>query len=153
MNKDRETTLFKHCVAIYDAMMASADLDIIEGQRLRVFRGYTTEVFKEQHVPTGYYTPVKQKMEQYGCWTIIQSGARSVPSVIVLHKSPADVGEWTSRPADSPLTLPAQYAKLRSDVDGILISIGGLNLKDAMINMETRLAALETQLQENREGR
>lgn len=142
----KESTMYRNALALYGAMQAAADTEIVGEDSYEVWRGYITHLMQELNIPVSYYTPIKFRMEKFKCWTIIQAGARVTPSAIVLHRSPSEVSveDWLVSDADrkKDLTEAGEYARLRSEVDGILKSLGGINIVEAFQEIERQFQEL-----------
>lgn len=134
--------LVKHSQAIYDLLESKSTKEKLDGRNLPVFRGKLYETFRESGVSQGYYTPIFRALEDGHYITIVQRGNRSVDSVVVLFERPTDEMDLTgaSRPAR---VSPDELEGIRQEVSQIRQSLGGLNIVEALDNLERRLTKLE----------
>lgn len=134
--------VFDYASKFYSLMEREAkDEDIPSGRKARVFRGSVTNLFKEIGASQAYYSKVRKGLIDSGCMTILQQGARGLPTVILLQGKPMRETFVVSRPSD--LTNRIDGAILAQRVDNLELRLGGINLLEALSNHETRLRELE----------
>lgn len=139
------SAMFRHCSDFYGLLDDLAKTEPVTGTEFRVFRGYLTNVFKELNLSTSYYTKLRRLLEANGCMQIIQAGARGIESCVVLLAPPEEV-DWQDGGFASPLTGNAQAATLRQELENVKRTLGGIDLGKVLINIETRLGAVEEKL-------
>ena len=132
-----DKAIVRHCATIYATLLAQARK---EGEFV-IWRGKITKMYAETGVPQSYYSAVFKQLEDQGCITYAQKGTRSVESVLVLDHEPTPEGFIP--PPPSPLTDPERYANLREDVEALKILVGGINIAEALIEIERRLKEVE----------
>lgn len=133
---------YGHCQTFYELLDSKAADEVIQERNLRVFRGYLTEAFRETSLPIAYYSPVINLLSANECIVTVSKGARGVESITVLLRPPTAVDEWQES-FEKPLTGNLQAARLRQDVDALLKSVGGLDVIEALRNIEGRIKVLE----------
>jgi hypothetical protein len=134
--------VIRHALAVYNVLNDSSKLeDIGQEKSARIFRGKITDVFRSTGIGQSYYTSVFNQLETQGCITILQRGARSVESVIVLHRPPTVEGYVAE--SKSALTDAERYANLRDDVEALKTLVGGIHIGEALKEVEQRLRIVE----------
>lgn len=149
------TTFIGHCETVYRALDERATIKIIgePPEEAKVFVGKVVEVFRSLGISQTYYGPVFKTLEEVGAILRIQQGGRNVDTVIQIKQLPTVWPEnlgWKGRTVeDQPLTDDSTFAMLLSDVQALKDSTGGLNVVLALAELEQRIEALETHVQEN----
>lgn len=143
-------TFIQHCISVYQALDDRGKIhELPTGEKARVFAGNYTEAFQATGLSRTYYTSTRRALEKHNAILVLQKGARNVDTVIVLRGLPEtwDIEGWNDS-TGKPLTSAPDYAMLRSDVDELKASIGGINLTSALMEFEERVKTLETQVAE-----
>jgi hypothetical protein len=99
------------------------------------------EAYKSIGASQHYYSGVMDALKDLGCITILSSGRRARPSVVALHHAP-DETEFIFY-SESRLTGAPEAAKLRSRLETLEKRIGGINIADALVNIDNRVKRLE----------
>lgn len=115
-----------------------------------VFRGQLSDVFREMKVSQSFYTKIRAILIEYDCVSYLQKGTRAYDSVLILnHEPPEEISpEVLTRPSD-PATLSVLADRLEDLEHSVKVlekwrdSAGGINIGEALRNMELRLAKLE----------
>lgn len=126
-------SMLDHCEAVYRALEERATIKDDE----LVFAGGITEVYTSLGISHSYYSKVFQRLEDAGAILKLQRGGRGVDTVIVLRGLPES---W---PEPLRLTNGTRSDTVLREVQEIKESIGGLNIKEALLDLETRLSKLE----------
>lgn len=130
-----------YAAALYDVMDKAAEMRQTDGGEVRLWTGFIRQTCDELGIPQGVYRRVLSLLEDCGCLQILQRGVRGYPSLIALLKVPtAEVLESGGR---GDLTRRLNPAMLESSVRNMQEQIGGLNVADALVNIEQRLKAIE----------
>jgi hypothetical protein len=136
---------FDYASKFYDLMDKGAfNEDVTNGRKARVFRGSVTSLFKQLGASQAYYSKVRKALIESGCMTILQQGARGLPTVIVLHGKPERETFVQSRESD--LTKRLDGAILSQRVDNLERRLGGLDPQETALNFEKRLRELESRM-------
>ena len=135
------TTLFDNALALYDRLSSVSEIEKMDGIHIPVFRGSIVDAFDAVGISRSRYTPVMDALKQLGCFTVIASGRRSKPTIIALHHPPDEVEFMILHTGD--LTGSPEAAKLRSRFERMEKAIGGINIADALTQLEARVAQLE----------
>lgn len=139
-------TFRQHCETVYNALKDRATLKPTpEGTQELVFTGAVSEVYQSLGISQTYYGPIFDTLEDLGAILRIQRGGRGIDTVLVVRELPMIWPEglgWKGRNS-KPLTDDTRYATILLDVQRLQDSIGNLNVLDAMMDFETRLAKLE----------
>jgi hypothetical protein len=88
---------------------------------------------------------VVKPLETMGCLQVVQRGVGQYPSVVVLRYPPTE-DLWVQSDPNLPLTRRPAFDMLVSDVENIKRQLGGVNLKEALVNIEQRLRVVESKL-------
>lgn len=140
--------LYEYCAALYEVMDNNKQDKVINEQNTVVWCGPITHVIKELQIPAGAYGKVMNQMYHLGCITRITSGSPGIDSVFALHHAPSAV-PWTLSQAHKPLTPGGRAAKVRGveqQVADILQSLGGLDVKAALIEFHKKLESLQQEV-------
>lgn len=141
-------TFVQHCESLFNALVDRSRIQELEsGEKVRIFAGRYSEVWRATGISQTYYKPVRNALERHGAILILQKGSRSADTVIVLRELPKE-DEWQIDGwADgSDLTKPDQSATLMAEVEEIKKLLGGINIVAALAEMEKRLEAVEVEL-------
>jgi hypothetical protein len=141
-----EPAAVKFAREFYELLDKAATVEEVDGSELRVWRGKLTEVFKELESSSKYYTPIRSLLTQSGAITIVEAGSRNRDSTVVLnHPLPTYVdlvdGGLTTAPSRATLLAIAQRV---SALEGWRETMGGINIAEALMNMEQRIVKLES---------
>lgn len=136
---------------VYEELVRRAALEETEGAEVLVYRGKITEVFNYFGLSQNYYTSIKRIFDICECITYLQKGTNAYPSVVVLNRPPpASVEELPlklrERILPEDLTAEGEFARLRAQVETLTAwreTLGGINLGEAVRNIERRLSRLE----------
>jgi hypothetical protein len=132
---------FDHASTLYGVFERDSTTEEIDGVRLPVWRGSMVEAYKSIGASQHYYSGVMDTLKDLGCITVLSSGRRARPSVVALHHAPDEV-EFIFY-SESRLTGAPEAAKLRSRLELLERRIGGVNIADALVNIDKRVARLE----------
>jgi hypothetical protein len=138
----------KYAREFYDLLAKDA---IVEPDgTLLVWRGRITEAFKELGATSKYYTPVRAILVKTGAITIVEAGSRNKDSIVVLNDPLPGPAELAPILAGLDLTGTRPGAKVWADVErrlsaleGWRETVGGINIAEALRDLEQRLASVE----------
>jgi hypothetical protein len=109
-----------------------------------VFTGSLTKLYQELGASTSYYSPIRKLLVDSGAIEITQRGTRSQVSEVTVKQLSENI-------SPDPLTAARPAATMGVEVDRRLASLeawrettGGLNIAEALRNMESRLSRLES---------
>lgn len=143
-------TFIQHCITLYNALDDRARIQKLpSGDKARVFAGNYTEAYHATGLSRTYYSSTRKALEKHNAILVLQKGSRGADTVLVLRGLPEtwDIEGWNDG-SGKVLTTGRDYATLRSDVDTLQESLGGINVKAALLQFEKRVIALETQIEE-----
>lgn len=141
------STVFQHANKFYTALDERANDEIWEnGATVRVFRGRVTIIFRSLEISQSYYGRVKTGLVETGCISFAQVGSRGKTSAIILHHPPL-ADEFAVR-ENRPLTKNVEAAMLTQRMDGIENRLGGMNVVEALANVESRLRDLDSRVRQ-----
>lgn len=132
----------RHTLALYEALLEDAKVENVDGTEMTVFRGSMTKTYNKVGCSQTYYSDIWHVLEDHGCITVLQRGARSVDSVIILHQAPSP--ERLQRRTTKDMTRRhTPHDILEQRVSNIEAMMGGLKLDELARNFEHRLTKLE----------
>lgn len=143
-------TFINHCIKMYNALDERATDKQVESDgkttTARIFAGSYFECWKSTRIAQTYYSPVRKALERHEAIHILQKGGRSTDTVIHLRGLPDtwDVDGWNDAVG---LTKTRTYARLVADVQETKKLVGGINIPEALIEVERRLDALRTEVE------
>ena len=137
----------KTAIALYQELANTAKQEDLEDKgTFTVFRGSLLTAFENVSSTRSYYTKCYNVLKAADCISVLNRGARSIGSVVVLHSPPTlerllevDPALLTEDRARATLYLEAQMRDL-------IASFRGLNPIETFANFEDRIARLESQV-------
>lgn len=112
-----------------------------------VFRGKLTDVFSELKIAQPYYVKIRRILMDYNCVTYLQRGTKAYDSVLILnHPPPEEIAPEVLTSAAKSATLGEMARRLRALEDWRETTAGGLNIGEALRNMEVRISKVEETL-------
>jgi len=83
--------IYNHCVTVYEAMKATAEVITDQGTPRRVWRGFLTKLINEDcGLAVPYYSAVRNNLVRMGCIEQINRGGGTHPSMWELIKNPTE---------------------------------------------------------------
>jgi hypothetical protein len=135
--------IFRHAQSLYDGLDAASVVEIVNDVPLKVFRGSLTKEYSKIGASQSYYTPVTKALAENGCVTYLQKGVRGVETVAALHHPPReDLWQDSGR----GLTSSTGYTILAQLVQNIEESLGGVNVPQALYDLQQQLERLESRV-------
>jgi hypothetical protein len=131
--------------ALYAHMLESAEMRVVNGNKVNVWSGSLTKTCRELNIPKGTERRVIAPLEAMGCIQIIQRGAANYPSTVVLLKPPTEES-WEDR--SKGLTPRPSYAILSRRLEAVERTLGGVDLGEALLNLDRRLKTVEAKIAE-----
>lgn len=150
----------KHSRAVWELLLANAKTEIIEipltDDKIEclVFRGRIGEIFDLAGVSKAYYSKVRAILTDCGAITMLVRGTTHSPSVLVLDvdKPPPDELPENVKIREEALTTAQGLAKIDRRVEVIEQRLGGIEIVEALRNLELRLSAVESKTGDRREN-
>lgn len=151
----RMPAVLKYTHLVYQTMLAKAQVEtviipMIDDERTGpVFRGNFTEVCESVKASKGYYSQIRRILLDNGCMYQLERGTAHSPSVILLDdtKRPPMTESDNVKSGALRLTDVDQSVRLLGERVEVMESrLGGVNLTDALKNMETRFSRIERKL-------
>lgn len=136
-----ENASFQYTANFYDLLLANSQAEVYEGLELRVFKGGLVDLFRKLGVSQSYYSSINRALREMGCISLIRRGSRGSGSVVALHHPPEQT-EFV-RFLNQPLTESPEAAKLAERLEILERRLGGMNIVEALRNMDERLNRLE----------
>lgn len=132
---------------LYAKFDETAEETVIDGAKVKLWKGFIGKTCAELTIPKGMEQKVLKPLEELGCIEKLVRGVGNHPSVIALRFPPTE-DVWAEGEAGKPLTQRPSYARLVSQVENIEKSLGGVNLREVLVNIENRLQVVEAKLLE-----
>jgi len=152
INKDGTPKVLEHAHTFYSALTDQAKLEPVADntpgspepvKELLVFRGKLQDVWAAAGISQAYYSNIRKLLRENGCITVVQQGTRNVPTIMVLNHPPPE----GAKIPEEPLTARPTFAILDRRVEALEswrdTFAGGINIAEALRNMELRIASLE----------
>lgn len=133
---------FQYTDDFYKRLVEGSEIKKVSNVNVRVWEGSLTELYRGMGIGQSYYSRIMNSLKSMGCVTMTQRGSRKTSSILVLHHEP-DRAEWEAHHARPDLTGRMEGATLSDRVFNLEQRIGGVNIVDALRNLENRLQALE----------
>jgi hypothetical protein len=146
--EENELAPVRYARQFYELLKAEAQLETTDGTELMVWRGKLTDVFRELKVTSKYYTTIRAILTKTGSITIVETGSRNRPSIVVLNHPPPslqkinNLGLTGTAPA---ATMMAELQRRISTLESWRETQGGINIAEALRNIEDRLTKLEAE--------
>jgi hypothetical protein len=131
-------------------MYENSIVEQTENGEERIFRGLITEIFSNLGIANSNYSRVRQVLVDNGFIVYKDLGRRGVPSTVQLVRRPPDKpveGLTIPGAGNNDLTLRAMCATLTRKVEALEAwreASGEIDIKEALRNIERRLAKLES---------
>jgi hypothetical protein len=126
-------------IRFYDILAESAKPEKHQGVEISIFRGSLTRAWNAVGASNSYYSQVMRFLYDSGCLHLVQRGAASTPSVVAVIKRP----EPNVTVSSGRLTTGPNPATLIQEVENIKRNVGGINIAEALAEIESRLEKLE----------
>ena len=137
------TKQFLYGGQLYRHMLSEASqVEIAPGHMRTVWRGPIVETCLKIGIPEGVYRRVTKTLELTGSIIIVEKGRRNTPTVLTLEFEPS-VESWTKKSSPQSLTTVERAAMLQARVERLEKLLGGVDVIEALANLEGRLAQLE----------
>lgn len=137
-------SLYDHTVDFYERLLHLSEIEDIDGEPTKVFRGKVTEVYRELGISQTHYSNIRKALIELGCIVIIRQGARDYESIIALYRIPEEVGFRNL--VTTGLTASGGTARIVSRVEVIEKSLGGIDVKKAFIEQKLEMEELRARL-------
>lgn len=146
MSDEQELMPVKYAREFYRILEQDQVLETVDGKDLRVWRGKLTDVFRELRVTSKYYSTIRAILTKSGSITIVETGSRNRDSIVVLNHEPPSLQEINNLglTGTAPAaTLTVELQRRLSALEAWRESQGGINIAEALRNIENRLRKLE----------
>lgn len=129
--------LVSHCALLYNKLDSEANED-------HVWQGKIIDACRSLGINVGSYSRVVNALRRLGCIEQLEQGYRSRPSIYRVHYPPTPE-VWAERAPDrtEDLTSAPSSDTMAARLKDLEAQIGGINLVDALANIEARLQQLE----------
>lgn len=141
---DKLPAVYRHMQNFYRHMDENAeDIEYRESTAtdplpVRAWTGELVRTARDLGISNSYYSQVTRSLEAMGCITLLRRGSQNVGSVVALHHPP----EFESFNPD--LTRRREAATLTEQrLKNLETLVGGINVGEAMLEIQTRLEILE----------
>jgi len=142
------TKIQMYCSALYDAMdKDSATVQLDDGTPVKVWKGRITTTAASIGAGEGVYSRVVERLTALGCLAVLDKGRRNFPSTVALYYPPTPE-VWAREIDESDLTDRPSAARLQAELKSLKDTVGGINVKSAIKNLDDRLKAVEVKLTE-----
>ena len=133
-------TMLRYCQSMYDELAKNA----IKNSDGHLWEGRITMTFSNLGISNSHYSKVMNTMYEVGSIEQVRRGARSVPSLIRLHKRPTedDLARGLGL-QDSPLTAATPHDKLSQRVSVLEGRLQGIEIAKWIQLTEQRITKLE----------
>jgi len=148
MPRQASTKTYSYASAFYARCLQEATDTVIEGDRVKLWKGFIGQTARELDIPRGMEQKIIKPLTEMGCLEVLTRGVGPHPSILVLRHAPTEdlwVGEDR---APVGLTRRATFATMVADVENIKRSLGGVNLAEALIALDQRLEQLERKVKQ-----
>lgn len=132
---------YGYCRDFYNLLESKAEMEMVNGVPLKLFRGPLTGVYKELGIGQSYYSMINRTLREMGCVTLMRRGARGSDSVLALHHPPDETEFLFSQ--SRRLTDPPPAAKLTERIERLERRLGGVDIGKALNEIDERLTKLE----------
>lgn len=153
MNTTAQSTTETYARQFYDLLVEQSKLEKLppEDTEHRVWRGKLLEAFIELGASQIYYSRIRNIFLEYGCVTYVIRGTKAYPSVLILNWPPPEEisQDLLTGPSKGGTVQTLAEAveemtrRLRAVEDWRETTTGGLNIGEALRDLEKRLAKLE----------
>jgi len=143
---DVESKLYKYCTGLYDQFEKESVLDNELG---KIWTGKLVRTAEDViGVPKGVYKRVVDRLHDLGCIEQLERGYRGNSSTVILLKYPPTPEVWARGISVKPLTRGFDSATIRQTVRDIQESLGGINVKTALAELQAQINDLKREVSE-----
>lgn len=146
--------LFHYCTILYERMESEATAEVLpaivdgDGAAVLVWRGRLIATCDDLGIPRGSYQRVVRALRNSQCVEQSERGFRGVSlSVFTLHHPPTPEVQADLKDSPAPLTTAPSLDRLSAEVRDVQRQLGGINIPEALIEVERRLDVITAQLQ------
>lgn len=142
-----------YCAALYERMESESTIEVVDDKSVKVWSGALLATCRSIGIPDGSYKRVIDALRRLKCLEQLSVGKRNTPSVFLLQ-SPPGASVWEQARGElKGLTQAPTLDRLSGEVETlreqIKTQLGGLNIVEALIEIEKRLSKVEKRLKEN----
>lgn len=146
MNVIVMASLFDHTERFYQALYDASELESLDGVETRIYRGKVTDLYKSLSISQTHYSNIRSALIDLGCMVMVRQGARDFDTVIALYRKPEkEVFEARQK---NPLTRRVEAASMIPRIEALEKSIGGIDTKKALIEIQRQINAMQDDLNE-----
>jgi hypothetical protein len=137
----------------YDLMHQQAQWQDYKGEDKLIYRGSVTTIFNSLGVSQSNYSEIVTLLFRMGCLIYLEKGAGKRVSIVEVVKRP-ELQDWLSKRMfwlgrGKDLTRRSAVAKLEQRLNEVVNhQLGGMNIAEALADIEQRLSSIEMQVQE-----
>ncbi|SRR6266404_3082106 len=146
---EEQPKLFTYCSALYAAFDEGAQTT----DNVRVWSGRLLEVCDSIGIPRGGYSRVINMLRKMGCVEQVSRGFRGNALSEFLLFQPPTAEVWSAanvKSASGDLTKAPTLDRLSAEVSDLQKQIGGLNIPEALKNIEGQIAELRTLVEQSK---
>lgn len=142
------TKRHEYALRFYDVLEAKAVDTVYQGQQVKRWSGFSLLTAVESGIPRGEYARLMRYMRDNDFIIVEQRGARATPSVLLLVRRPPATPDESTEISAKRLTQPPTLARLAVSVEALQRELGGVNLRQLLLEYDTRLKRVEGLLRE-----
>jgi hypothetical protein len=142
------TKRHEYAIRLYEALEAEAHEMVHLGQRVKRWEGFILVEVDRLGIPRGEYARVMKYMKDNDLIVQWQRGARATPSVLLLVKPPPADPADLEKISAKRLTQPPTLARMAVSVEALQKQLGGIDLRQLLLEYDQRLTRVEALLRE-----
>ena len=145
MASEPNYTIIRYAVLFYQYLDERAE---VNEYHERVFTGSVGEAYKAVGASSTYHSDIRKLLIDSGSVTVLQRGTGKQPSEWVLNGLDENILAVPLTPPDRAATVGAQVERRVRTLEAWRETTGGINIAEALRNIELRLGRLEAHVTE-----
>jgi hypothetical protein len=142
--------LWLHSEKVFDVLAKGAVLtELDEGNKQKVWTGAVTAVHSQLRIPTPHYGPAMKFLKDMGCIDVLRRGNSHQDSMIAIFRKPtrAEFDDWNKKARRKKVSSgTGDFEVLNQKISDLRDSLGGIDIKKALIEKEKQIKALEKEV-------
>jgi len=136
--------LYDHAVKVYEAMKAASTTQELDGEKVLVYEGHLTRLFRDLEIANPYYSRIMRVLQAQNCVVKLRRGGGVAMSPMSIHGEPREETFRTMMERKAPRTGQlAAVQQQQRDMREVT-----RNLSDGVESLEQQVEELTQQFQD-----
>lgn len=144
-NDETNLTVLQYAIKLYQYLDELAE---VNEYHERVFTGKVSEAYKAVGASSTYHSDIRKLLIDSGSITVIQRGTGKQASEWALNGLDENILAVPLTPLGTAATMRAEVERRVRSLEAWRETTGGINIAEALRNIELRLSKVESQMQQ-----